>query len=232
MTTASTDARTQQIATWLGRFVCPGQVVELRGLHLPKRKISSTFWRCPEGLEKMARHALALEGLGAQGVYFTPNPLREDMGIATRSARDADVLERHWLLIDIDPVRFAPDGVLLAGDAARVASTDEEREGAWQVACQVRGVLELAGFSAPIVADSGNGWHLCYPVELPNDEQSKQSARTLLRGLHARCSNEQAKVDTSTFNAARIWKVPGTLARKGEHTQERPHRYAGLVQEG
>ena len=39
-------------------------------------------------------------------------------------------------------------------------------------------------------------------------------------------SNESVKVDGGNFNAARIWKLYGTRACKGDNTEERPHRRA------
>ena len=38
-----------------------------------------------------------------------------------------------------------------------------------------------------------------------------------------------AKVDTANFNAARIWKVYGTVSRKGDSTKDRPHRRSAIV---
>jgi len=181
-------------------------------------------------LEDMARQALEFERLGAQGVYFVPNPLRSDATGSRRAAKDEDVVCRRWLLIDVDPVRLGTDGRPL--EDAKVSATGAERARAWAVLDRCLGTMRASGFAEPVVGDSGNGWHLCYPVDLPNDEQSKQAVRELLRGLQKRCGDEYAAVDTSTFNAARIWKLYGTLSRKGAETPERPHRRSRLVELG
>ena len=42
-------------------------------------------------------------------------------------------------------------------------------------------------------------------------------------------SDEKVALDTTVFNAARIVKLPGTVARKGDSTSERPHRVSRVV---
>ena len=39
-------------------------------------------------------------------------------------------------------------------------------------------------------------------------------------------------LDVTNHNAARVAKLPGTWARKCEHTAERPHRVSTLLSEG
>src|SRR5262249_19848771 len=81
------------------------------------------------------------------------------------------------------------------------------------------------------LADSGNGWHLCYRIDMPNDAPSRELLRDVLKGLDQRCSTEAARVDAKVFNASRIWKLYGTTARNGAATPERPHR-PGRIGEG
>ena len=50
-----------------------------------------------------------------------------------------------------------------------------------------------------------------------------------LQSLSERFDDERVKVDRSVFNPARIWKLPGTWARKGDDTSERPHRMAKIT---
>lgn len=226
--TASRQRQVEAITRWLAVFIRPTQVTELRALHLDDgRKIACSFWTGDRLLD-MAARAVELERAGAKGVYFTPNPLRPDMTSSRLAAKDADVIARHWLLLDADPIRLGPDGQPL--DDQRVASTDAEREAAWQALDRCRGSLEALGFRGAVVGDSGNGWHLCYPIDLPNDDTAKDKVRSLLRGLKARCGDDRAQIDTTCFNAARIWKLYGTRACKGLATAERPHRWSRLIE--
>lgn len=197
-------------------FIRPGQVTELRAF--ASGQILSG-WYDYGNLELLARHAGDLEN-SCHGVYFLPNPVnpeacgrRNAIGIAGRTTHDIDILRRSWLLIDVDPVRGA-------GLSASLA----ERTAAWAVLELVQGLLELSGgFAGAVVGCSGNGYHLCYPIDLANDDLSRAKVKTILMGLDKRCSSAGAKVDLKTFNASRIWKLYGTVARKGDATADRPH---------
>src|SRR5262249_26863737 len=112
----------------------------------------------------------------------------------------------------------------------KVPSTEDEREAAWEVLCLCRAELELAGLHGEVVGDSGNGWHLAYPVELANDAAARDLHQALLRGLNDRCGTACVRVDVSTYNASRIWKLYGTLARKGAPSEARPHRRSRLLE--
>ena len=54
--------------------------------------------------------------------------------------------------------------------------------------------------------------------------------KAVLAALDARFSTERAKVDCANFNAGRIWKVYGTVSRKGDSTADRPHRRAAVLE--
>jgi hypothetical protein len=228
--TPTTDRQLEAIREALAVFLRPGQVTELRALGVGSARAVTAFFRDPDAL---ARRAAELDAQGARGVYFVPNPLRPDLvpegdPSGKGSARKADVVARHWLLIDSDPVRFSPDGVPLEDQA--VPSTEPEREAAWNVLDRCKGTLDAAGLRGAVVGDSGNGWHLCYPVDLPADDQTQEQVKALLKGLQKRCGDPTAKVDGSTHDAPRIWKLYGTTARKGPDTPDRPHRVARLIE--
>ena len=50
-----------------------------------------------------------------------------------------------------------------------------------------------------------------------------------LHELARKFNNGIVAVDTVVYNASRISKVPGTIARKGLNTAERPHRMAVVL---
>ena len=159
------------------------------------------------------------------GAYVTLNPVnpallgRANNRIAParrdNSTADGDVLRRRWLPIDCDPVR--PSGI---------ASTDEEHEAALALAREIRDGLSSLGWPEPVMLDSGNGAQMLYRIDLPTDDN----------GLVKRCieeiakaSTDAVKVDVTVFNAARIWRVAGTMNRKGDPLDDRPHRQARIV---
>lgn len=134
------------------------------------------------------------------------------------TAADSHILRRDWLLLDFDPPRPKKD----------TNSTDAEKAAAHQQADECRAELAGLGWPAPTVIDSGNGYHLRYHINLPNDVAAHELVRSVLRTLAARYS----MLDVTNHNAARVAKLPGTWARKGEHTEQRPHRTSTLLEAG
>jgi P4 family phage/plasmid primase-like protien len=219
-----------RVADWLRRLIQPGQVVEMRALG-----VSTPAYRRPhteagffdhEHLADMAKAALSLSGR-AKGVYFTLNPLKPDL-LARRAnriqaadegalAKNGDVLKRRLLLVDADPVRDP-----------HISATDEEKAKALAVIRAVREYLRAAGWPDPILTDSGNGYHLLYRIDLPADDGGL--VERALKALGQRFDSAEVKIDKSVHNAARICKVPGTLACKGDSIPARPHREASLLE--
>jgi hypothetical protein len=228
-TTAAEPTPAERIAAALALFIGPDDVTELRALHVTQRygrpaTVAGFF--DDAHLAEMAAAALELTEK-ARGVYFTMNPLKREIlaRAANRiklaeqgdSASDAHVARRRWLLLDIDPQRVAG-----------ISATDAEKAAARQVADAIRQYLDAAGWPAPILADSGNGWHLFYRIDLPADDGG--IVARCLAALAQRFDTDAAKVDTTVHNPARIVKVPFTLARKGDGTDDRPHRRGGIVE--
>ena len=129
---------------------------------------------------------------------------------------DKDIIGYNWILIDADPVR--PSGV---------SATDSEKENAHTVARKVFYQLRKLGFCEPIVADSGNGYHLLYKIKA--ELSSKDTISDFLKVLDMWFSNDTVLIDTAVFNPARITKLYGTIARKGANTQDRPYRFSRIL---
>lgn len=189
-------------------LIDPGQTFELRGL--PGGRSRVCRGSDLDGAVEAARQL----GDGT-GVYFTLNPCRHDL---TAAAHVDDILSRRWLLVDVDPER-----------PAGTNSTEAEKQTAGVVVCAVLDYLDGLGWPAPVMVDSGNGWHLLYRVDLPNTELARILLKKVLAELAARFDTDWAKVDKAVHNASRISKLPGTWARKGEHSPERPHRLARML---
>src|SRR5262249_19045384 len=131
---------------------------------------------------------------------------------------DSNILRRRWLLIDVDPSR-----------PAGVSSSDEEKKRAEHKAEEIRTYLRSLEWPEPLMADSGNGYHLLYRVDLPNDDPCKALITQCLDALATRFDDDFVKVDRSVFNASRIVKAYGSKAAKGDNTKERPHRLSRLL---
>lgn len=229
--------QTEAIYRGLRLFVNPGSIVELRCLQVNgSENYAGWYEGSEEGLRAMAAQAVKYNNI-CRSVHFTPNPLKSTPNNAPlnefkrrstgQTADDSIIESRKWLLIDSDPFRVSPDGEILDSS---MPVTDAESDAAYRVIESVRAVLEVSfGFGGAIVASSGNGWHLCYPIDLPNDDTSKQMHKDFLKGLHKRYSTSQAEIDVRNYNASRIWKVYHTKARKGVEEGLRRHRLSGIV---
>jgi hypothetical protein len=208
--------------------VGPDHVTELRVLKAREAltsRFNFTFGGYFDDTEKLVKAACSIQF--AYGWYIIPNPCQPDVlsrfnnrGVRLdkgESTQDHEILRRAWLLIDADPVRLA-----------RISSTDEEHELALARVREIAVYLQSDGWPAPVIADSGNGGHLLLPIDLPTDDGGLVSR--CLKSLAAKFDDDRVKIDTSVANPARIWKLYGTPACKGDSTPQRPHRMARLLE--
>lgn len=205
----------------------PGEVFEVRLLGSDRGTVAGYF----DSADEAAEAIMPWDGR-VEGVYHTLNPC--DPALLSRSKNrlreyikkgalttDKDIRRRRWLPIDIDPER--PSGI---------SATDGEVRAAGRVARRIKAHLEgECSWPAGVLAMSGNGGHLYYRVDLPNDDESRALLKRLLKKLADEYDEVGvAGVDTSVHNAARLMKVPETLACKGDPTEERPHRRSHIVE--
>ena len=147
----------------------PGDVFEVRVLDAvrpawKKPHIESGYFDY-ENIEKVPAAIAALTWY--RGCYVTPNPVapallsravnRLKPAGRNETTSDHDVIDRRWLLLDLDPAR-----------PAGIAATDEEHLIALEFGAELRTNL---GWPVPLVMDSGNGCQLMYrlPPGLPAD---------------------------------------------------------------
>lgn len=173
--------------------------------------------------------------------YLTSNPCKdycfamEQFG-SLRKAKvmsgDEDIDRLQWLALDID-----------AKHPAGTCATDAEKKAAHDQAVEIFDYMTGCGFSAPEIVDSGNGYHLKYRIDLPNDNEGRSFLASMVDGLH----KLYPYIDTAVKNPARILKLPGTMAMKGRNITEeiaakrsrelgrtfeaRPYRMARIIRE-
>lgn len=201
----------------------PKSVHELRAFHYKdKNKVRCQIFRTAdyETLADMKRdfEKRALE-LNQQGynIYTTLNPIKSDF--TGRSARDEDINYRDLLLIDIDRTSETTQ-----------PATDQEIKNAKALADKIANFLNSIHWPEPIRVMSGNGIHLYYVLDdLANDKESKKLIQHTLKCLAKRFNSMFVSVDISVSNASRITKVVGTIMRKGEESEDRPHRMAVML---
>lgn len=201
----------------------PGTVTEVRILNTQKGTVSGYY----NDYEKLAKDISPYNG--KDNIYFTINPVKDELlarsnnrltVYAKNTTSDADVVKREILMIDLDAKR--PSGI---------SSTDEEHQRAIDKAREIQSFLtEKFKWPEPALADSGNGAHLLYLIDLANDKESTDLLRKLLKVLDVFFTDENVEVDKTTYNASRITKFYGTKACKGDDTKERPHRMSKILE--
>ena len=219
-------ADTAEIRKALSLLFSDGAVVELRALG--DGGVHSGYFT---EMDTLAERATGMDTFqDIHGVYVTlnevnpallsrrANRVKQRLSRKDATTADADIVRRRWLPIDLDPVR--PSGV---------SASEEEHTAAFDRAEEIAVWLTEKGFPAPVLADSGNGAHLLYRIDLPNDDDAAQLVKACLGVLDAFFSDGTVHCDTANFNAARIWKLYGTTACKGDNTEARPHRQARII---
>lgn len=202
----------------------PDAVIELRVLY-KKGKRSDVGYYDGNNREALAKAAAQLNGQSA--VYVTLNPIDQQLisrhanrveTYAKESVTDSNVISRRWLLVDVDPVR-----------PKNTPATDDQLSQAKVRARAIFSYLRQAGWSDPVTADSGNGVHLLYRIDLPNDDASRDLIKGVLQTLAKQFDTPTISVDQSVFNAGRIVKLYGTVANKGDHTDAAPWRQSRIT---
>jgi hypothetical protein len=215
------------IAAWLRLVVEPGSVVELRALNCVDNPRYPAFtvsgWFDHDHLDELARTAMEWT-CKAEGCYVTINPVRPDLlaRAANRVVRrpkhtttDADIVRRVGLVFDADPVR-----------PAGISATEAEKALARELIDRLVSCLTARGWPAPILADSGNGFHARYKIDLAADDGTL--VERVLKAA-AMFSDDRVKIDDSISNPSRIIKLHGTMSRKGDDIPARPHRLTRVL---
>ena len=215
----------QLFRQWWDVFHSDDPVVEIRLIgpfNGRKGIMSAYFTDCESALEAVSQYG---EGIN---VFAPFNRIKEAcanrkqlgqfMKTESASTADVDIERRQWLMVDLDPVRPKDTN-----------SSEAEKQEAYKVMKRVGTYLRDQGFRSPVIAMSGNGFHLYYKIDAPNNDETRQTCSDFLQALDMMFSTDTCEVDVSTFNAGRITKVLGTVAYKGRDTEDRPCRMAAFV---
>lgn len=219
---------TDLIRTHFAALNRPGEVREVRVL---EHRLASGYGgpKTASGyFDDAAALAEALSGIGshrAKGVYITQNAVdprlraraanRLEHG-ARQTTADTDIARYQALTFDFDPIR-----------PAGISATDDERDMALAVRDGFLGAVTDLGWPSPVAElMSGNGGMLTFRIDLPADAEGRGLVEAVLRAADRLFSTPAVLVDTTLVNPARIVKLAGTAAAKGDSLPERPHRLA------
>lgn len=205
---------------WRLLDVGDNSVIELRaiGSQPPITKIyrTSQFIDIQALKAAFERDAIKLNNDG-YNIYTVMNPIKPDF--AGGAVKDIDVQCRKWLLVDIDKA-----------NSEKRPSTQTELDSAKELAQAIANELKPQGWGDPgLVVMSGNGYHLYYDLgQMPNTSETTQLVQAALSELANSFDTDTVKVDQVVYNASRITKVVGTVARKGSQTETTPYRIARI----
>jgi len=214
----------RELRKWWAVFKADSPLTEVRILSNNKKTFSGYY----TDIDSVIRDVVAYDG---NGIYATINAIKpacysriqHDTIVANpkETTSDNDIDFRTTILIDLDPNR--PSGV---------NATEEEIKRAREKSREIYRFLNNQGFEKPVVAFSGNGFHLYYRICIQNSSEATTLVKNFLGALSMLFSDEDeggVKVDTSVFNAARISKIIGTTSNKGANTADRPRRMSQFV---
>jgi hypothetical protein len=200
---------------WLDHLMHEARIVELR--HADDGRWRSGLF---DDIGALRRAAAELQL--RHSLFTTLNrphaTVKATNAMGTRALSDADMVMHTRLVFDFDPVR--PKGM---------SSTDYEMADAIRQRNRLMATLSGMGWPAPVVACSGNGGHLVYRLRLLVADDVAEMLTTIYRGLRRDFSTEAVEFDPTVRNPARIWRLYGTINRKGIPTPNRPHRTAVAV---
>ena len=231
-TTSTAEKVAQDVLRTIGVLFVAGEVIEIRALAVGKKPTypGSTYsgYFNFENCDAITRAIKQLDG-HAEGVYVILNRFHPEL-LARANNRlqakpkntttDADIIAWRWLYIDADPAR-----------PAGISATEIEHQAALDRAAEIRDFLTGRGWPEPVVCDSGNGGHLLYLLPILELKHASDLVKRCLKVLANRFSDAIVTIDEATANPARLCKLYGTLARKGDAMSDRPHRRSKILDE-
>lgn len=215
------------VETFIDVIMQDNQVAEMR---IPKAKYNQTHSGVFDDKAKLAAAAHHYDNR-VKAIYMTLNKINPALLARSKNhitenaeltTSDKDVVSRTWLPLDIDPIR-----------PAGISSTDEEHALAIEKALKISEYMSGLGWPEPVICDSGNGSTLLYRIDIPNtEENAKENTEIIKKCLSAfdfLFTDKKIEIDLTVFNAARVIKLTGTVAKKGDDVEERPHRRSALI---
>ena len=176
--------------------------------------------------EKAAYAVMNLEKLTPAGIYLVLNEINPDL-LARSPDKITPYLDTTTSDVDITPGGAGGTWISIPSGRreSRQRTRNMTRQSIWRWiawrGCRLSvGPTDTCGFRqrcSPVVS-----------IDLPNGEESTALVRGSIQAVADKWNTAEMKVD-NLFNAARIWKLYGTTARKGHSMPDRPHRVAKLL---
>lgn len=212
----------EQIYKWWSLFHEEGDITEVRVLG--RRNYSGYY----KDIEKLINDIEPFDNDSDEQIYFILNvinvacygrPQSERLVMSPKNSTvDNDIIGRRWVMVDLDPKR-----------PAGTNSSNDELQKAHLKAVEVYKFLKSNGFSEPVIAISGNGYHVNIPCRIGISEENDLIIKRFGLALSMMFDDEFIEVDQKVHNRARLCKVYGTTSKKGANNPDRPWRVSHIV---
>jgi hypothetical protein len=136
-------------------------------------------------------------------------------GMDAKPLCDADIERIVRLPVDFDPVR--PSGCM---------ATDLEVAQALAARDRFVPAMCAAGWPMPLTAMSGSGAHAIWRCSIPVSAEFRDVLAVLYGGMRREFSDEEVLFDSAIRNPSRIFRLYGSVNRKGTNDPKRPWRRA------
>src|SRR5208282_3695330 len=209
----------------------PGQLVEIRGKRLDGGMASAYY----TDHERMARVLAKNDDKGEfEAIWFTLQRIRPgtDQTKVDSSTIRADITNYEWLVIDVDRPK-PPEPPKSTPKKKKLNATDAELQQLAEGRDKIMSWLSSIGWPEPVVACSGNGWHLLYRLGSLPAEESFPLLTDVLKGVAYHFADISGKaedgklcnIDTTLAEPEQVIKAYGTMSRLSpEDGGDRPWR--------
>ena len=210
---------------WVVKAISGESVLGLRAINPWTREIRNQHFRGADYDNDAERLKVAFEEVALRlndegfNIYQPMNPIKlHAVFDAGKSCSGDNIAYRDLGLFDID-----------RKTTNNQPASDEELNAAEVVADTLIAYFKSEGEEPLAKVMSGNGYHVYYELkDVPNTYESTQIIKQLLQVMAAKFDTDTIKIDTCVYDAPRITKVIGTLARKGVESTDRPFRMVTL----
>lgn len=201
---------------YLERLIADAGLVEL--CQMAGGRIRSTWHGATDSLLIEATQAEATGNLFTSLNRIDRGALEAHIQQATQAGKTArtpdSCISRYCrIFFDLDPAR--PTGQ--SSTAAELAAAQVRAQG-------LKTRLAVLGWPEPLMALSGNGWHLQYRTALPATPETGEMLRLIYAGLAQEFGDDEVAFDRAVRNPARLCTLYGSIKRKGPNLPDRPHR--------
>ena len=142
--------------------------------------------------------------------------------------KDDSVTKVKYIVVDIDVLSRNESS---KDENNKLLATPEENAGAVQLAKEISACLTDYGFTGVGVCNSGNGAYVIIPMKTTSNVASAVDYTVrFVTTLGKNFNRDIYAVDSKVCNEARIFKLPGSLSRKGKATEDIPYRHAEVVE--